>query len=139
MLAASNPTVTDSGHAARIHDLETELEIARHRLRAIIEEYETIQEEMKASNEEMQSANEDLRSTLEELETSKEELQSINDELQTVNQEIRHKVEELAQLSSDLHNLLSATGIATLFLDRDLRIHFLLYTESHRTVQYSRH
>src|SRR5690606_38061994 len=73
-------------------------------------------------NEEMQSTNEELRSTMEELETSKEELQSINEELQTVNQENRHKVEELAQLSSDLQNLLAATDIATLFLDRDLRI-----------------
>ena len=61
---------------------------------------------MRASNEELQSANEELRSTLEELETSKEELQSMNEELQTVNQENRHKVEELAQLSSDLQNLL---------------------------------
>jgi PAS domain S-box-containing protein len=66
--------------------------------------------------------NEELRSTMEELETSKEELQSMNEELQTVNQENRHKVEELAQLSSDLQNLLSATDIATLFLDRELRI-----------------
>ena len=106
----------------RINDLESELDILRKRLRATIEEYETSQEEMKASNEEMQSSNEELRSTMEELETSKEELQSINEELQTVNQENRQKVEELAQLSGDLHNLLSATGIATLFLDRNLRI-----------------
>lgn len=66
--------------------------------------------------------NEELRSTLEELETSKEELQSINEELVTVNQENRHKVDELSQLSSDLQNLMSATQIATLFLDRELRI-----------------
>jgi two-component system CheB/CheR fusion protein len=77
---------------------------------------------MKASNEELQSANEELRSTMEELETSKEELQSMNEELQTVNQENRHKVEELALLSGDLQNLLTATDIATLFLDRELRI-----------------
>lgn len=103
-------------------ELQAELDITRQRLQSIIEEYETSQEEMKASNEEMQSTNEELRSTLEELETSKEELQSMNEELQTVNQENRHKVEELAQLSSDLQNLLAATHIATLFLDRDLRI-----------------
>ena len=77
---------------------------------------------MRASHEELQSANEELRSTLEELETSKEELQSMNEELQTVNQENRHRVEELAQLSADLQNLLASTEIATLFLDRELRI-----------------
>lgn len=106
----------------RIRELEAELSLLHQRLQSIIEEYETSQEEMKASNEEMQSTNEELRSTMEELETSKEELQSMNEELQTVNQENRHKVEELAQLSSDLQNLLAATDIATLFLDRDLRI-----------------
>lgn len=99
-----------------------ELEHAKDRLRSVIEQYETSQEEMRASNEELQSTNEELRSTMEELETSKEELQSMNEELQTVNQENRHKVEELSQLTSDLNNLMAATEIATLFLDRDLRI-----------------
>ena len=46
----------------------------------------------------------------------------MNEELHTVNQENRHKVEELAQLTGDLQNLLAATDIATLVLDRDLRI-----------------
>jgi two-component system CheB/CheR fusion protein len=117
---AEGPTNVD--HSGRIQDLETELTVLRQRLQSIIEEFETSQEEMRASNEEIQSTNEELRSTMEELETSKEELQSINEELLTVNQENRHKVEELAQLSSDLQNLLSATDIATLFLDTHLRI-----------------
>ncbi|MEZ4435591.1 MAG: CheR family methyltransferase, partial [bacterium] len=101
---------------------EAELALLKQRLQAVIEEYETTQEEMKAANEELQSTNEELRSTMEELETSKEELQSMNEELTTLNQENRHKVEELSQLSGDLQNLLSATDIATLFLDRHLRI-----------------
>lgn len=113
---------TDGESSPRVAQLETEVQIAKQRLQTVVEEYETAQEEMKASNEEFQSNNEELRSTLEELETSKEELQSINEELHTVNQENRHKVEELAQLSSDLSNLLAATDIATLFLDRDMRI-----------------
>ena len=106
----------------KANDLEAELNITRQRLQTVIEEYETSQEEMKASNEEMQSTNEELRSTMEELETSKEELQSMNEELTTLNQENKHKVEELSQLSGDLQNLLAATDIATLFLDRRLRI-----------------
>jgi two-component system CheB/CheR fusion protein len=115
----ADPKETES---LQVRHLEGELIAARQRLQAIIEEYETNKEEMKASNEEMQSTNEELRSTMEELETSKEELQSINEELQTVNQQNRHKVEELAQLSSDLQNLFVATDIATLFLDREMRI-----------------
>lgn len=108
--------------SVRERELQMELDLTRQRLQAIIEEFETSQEELQASNEEMQSTNEELRSTMEELETSKEELQSMNEELQTVNQENRHKVEELSQLSGDLQNLLAATDIATLFLDRQLRI-----------------
>lgn len=46
----------------------------------------------------------------------------MNEELATVNQENQHKVEELRQLSSDLQNLMTSTQIATLFLDRGLRI-----------------
>jgi signal transduction histidine kinase len=106
----------------RIQKLENELALARKQSQSLIKEYETSREEMRSSAEEMQSTNEELRSTMEELETSKEELQSINEELQTVNQQNRHKVEELAQLSSDLHNHLAATDIATLFLDRECRI-----------------
>jgi two-component system CheB/CheR fusion protein len=107
---------------ATIRELRTELEVSRHRLRGVVEEYETSREEMQASNEELQSANEELRSTLEELETSKEELQSMNEELATINQENRHRVEELSQMGDDLHNLFIATDIATIFLDRQLRI-----------------
>ncbi|HEX9737366.1 MAG TPA: chemotaxis protein CheB, partial [Thermoanaerobaculia bacterium] len=103
-------------------ELEAELAVAGRRLQTTIEDYEATQEEFKALNEELESSNEELRATMEELETSKEELQSINEELQALNQENRHRVEELAQLSGDLQNLLVAADIAILFLDRQLRI-----------------
>ncbi|GLC25122.1 GAF domain-containing protein [Roseisolibacter agri] len=119
---AAAPAEGAPADGARVRELEAELRLLRHRLQSTVEEYETGQEELRASNEEFQSANEELRSTLEELETSKEELQSTNEELQTVNQENRHRVEELRQLTDDLQNLLVATDIATLFLDRELRI-----------------
>ena len=63
-----------------------------------------------------------LRSAGEELVTSREELQSVNEELQTVNQELKSRVEELSHTNSDLQNLMAATDIATVFLDRELRI-----------------
>lgn len=66
--------------------------------------------------------NEELKSTAEELETSKEELQSMNEELATINQELTNKIEELNRTNSDLQNLLSATDIAILFLDRNFRL-----------------
>src|SRR5690606_22004161 len=52
----------------------------------------------------------------------KEELQSLNEELSTLNAQLRHKVDELQQSTSDLRNLLTSSGIATLFLDRALRV-----------------
>ena len=70
----------------------------------------------------MQSINEELQSTNEELETSKEELQSVNEELSTVNSELQAKIADLTRVNNDMNNLLSGTGIGTVFLDRALRI-----------------
>jgi len=102
--------------------LERELEQTKHHLRDIVEQHEASTEELKASNEELQAMNEELRSATEELETSREELQSINEELTTVNQELKSKIDELGHANSDLHNLMGATAIATVFLDRELKI-----------------
>jgi two-component system CheB/CheR fusion protein len=118
---AGTPEPRDAGEPI-VQELERELEQVKGHLRATIEQYEASTEEMKASNEELQAMNEELRSATEELETSREELQSINEELTTVNQEMKAKVEELASVNSDLQNLMGATMIATIFLDRDLAI-----------------
>jgi two-component system CheB/CheR fusion protein len=91
-------------------------------LHAANEELETSNEELKSSNEEMQSVNEELQSTNEELETSKEELQSVNEELATVNAELQNKVTDLSRANNDMNNLLSGTGVATVFVDHHLRI-----------------
>jgi len=104
------------------HRLERELERLKGHLRTTVEQYEASTEELKASNEELQAMNEELRSATEELETSREELQSINEELTTVNLELKNKVDELARSNSDIHNLMDATAIGTVFLDRELNI-----------------
>ncbi|HUQ48584.1 MAG TPA: chemotaxis protein CheB [Gemmatimonadaceae bacterium] len=102
--------------------LERDLEDTRAQLQTAVEEHEGAIEEFKASNEELQSINEEQRATEEELEASKEELQSINEELHTVNEEFKIKNERLGELNSDLGNLIDSTGIATIFLDRELRV-----------------
>ena len=107
---------------ALVRQLENQVRRLGEQLQASIEEYESSSEELKASNEELQSINEEYRSATEELETSKEELQSVNEELQTVNNELKTKLEEISRSHSDLENLMSATEISTLFLDRELRI-----------------
>jgi two-component system CheB/CheR fusion protein len=102
--------------------LRQELLAKEEYLQTTIEELETSNEELKSSNEEMQSINEELQSSNEELETSKEELQSVNEELSTVNAELQNKLIDLSQANNDMSNLLSGTGIATIFVDHRLRI-----------------
>jgi len=108
--------------AAVVRQLEAELRRTHERLATTREQYEAGNEELRAANEELQSINEEYRSTSEELETSKEELQSINEELETVNGELKAKLQEVSRAHSDLENLMAATDIGTLFLDRSLRI-----------------
>jgi two-component system, chemotaxis family, CheB/CheR fusion protein len=128
-LAVHQETTLVSGEGAdakdedeRIAVLQRELEVKEKYLQSTNEELETSNEELKSSNEEMQSVNEELQSTNEELETSKEELQSVNEELATVNAELQTKVLELTQLNNDMNNLLSGSGIATIFVDLQLNI-----------------
>lgn len=98
--------------------LEADLQRKDAQLQRSLEEYETSAEDLKASN----AINEELRSATEELETSKEELQSTNEELITVNHELKIKVDETAETNDDLRNLIASSGIATVFVDRDMRI-----------------
>lgn len=93
---------------AYVSQLEDELEEARRMVRTTVEELETSNEELKSSNEEMMSMN--------------EELQSANEELSTTNEELQTKLMELAEANADLANFMSSTQIATVFLDRDLRL-----------------
>jgi two-component system CheB/CheR fusion protein len=118
--AAPAPHGTDPG--GRIAELERELRAKDEYLQTTLEEMETTNEELKSTNEEMQSVNEELQSTNEELETSKEELQSVNEELSTVNAELQDKVADLSRVNNDMNNLLAGTGVATLFVDHQLRI-----------------
>jgi two-component system CheB/CheR fusion protein len=123
---AGQPPIADSLPApqadALASHLDREIERLKHSLRETVEQYEASTEELKASNEELQAMNEELRAATEELETSREELQSINEELTTVNQELKSKVDQLSHANSDMHNLMDATAIATVFLDRELRV-----------------
>jgi two-component system, chemotaxis family, CheB/CheR fusion protein len=106
----------------RIAALEQELRAKEEYLQTTVEEMETANEELNSANEEMQSVNEELHSTNEELETSKEELQSLNEELATVNAELQNKIVDLMRVNNDMNNLVAGTGVATLFVDLQLRI-----------------
>jgi two-component system CheB/CheR fusion protein len=111
-----------SAQHPRLAELELELRQNREELRNTREQMQITQEELRSSNEEMQSTNEEMQSTNEELTTSKEEMQSLNEELQTVNAELQGRLDELSLSNNDMKNLLNSTEVATLFLDKELKI-----------------
>ncbi len=88
---------------------------ARRRLQQSLDELQAVHEDTKSFNEALQTTNE-------ELETTKEEMQSLNEELVTINSELQDKVQELGEANDDLRNLMNSTEVATIFLDRDLRV-----------------
>ncbi len=120
--ASPRRTAKDKAQHPRLAELELELNRNREELRNTREQMQTTQEELRSSNEEMQSTNEEMQSTNEELTTSKEEMQSLNEELQTVNAELQGRLDELSLSNNDMKNLLNSTEVATLFLDKELRI-----------------
>jgi two-component system CheB/CheR fusion protein len=119
---AAPGTPLEAPSLERYRQIESALESARERLQFTVDELENANEALRASNEQLQSMNEELHSSNEELQTSQEELQSVNEELNTVNAELSKKVEELGILYGDLQNFFQGTQIATVFLDRQLKI-----------------
>jgi two-component system CheB/CheR fusion protein len=113
-------TASRSGHHPT--EAERELQEVRAELQNTREEMQTTHEELRSTNEELQSTNEEMQSTNEELTTSKEEMQSLNEEMQTVNAELQNKIEELSRSNNDMKNLLNSTDVATLFLDKELKV-----------------
>lgn len=119
---AGKDSADPDSHPAALSQLEAELRLTKEDHRAVVEELETANEELRLTNEEVMSVNEEMQSANEELEASKEELQSINEELNTVNAELAEKIEELTRANDDLANLFSASDLATIFVDLELRI-----------------
>ncbi len=117
---SSNPVTDvvytpDEQTQQRIMELDISLVECQRMYREALEDLDTTSEELQSSNEELMAANEELQST-------NEELQSVNEELYTVNSEYQQKIVELTDINNDLENLLTATELAVLFLDSDLRI-----------------
>ena len=111
-------------NAARVSELEHELETTRTELQGAIHNLEMSGEDQRAVNEEALSVNEEFQSTNEELLTSKEELQSLNEELTALNSQLQETLDRQRITSNDLQNVLYSTDVATLFLDTALNIRF---------------
>jgi two-component system CheB/CheR fusion protein len=124
----NGPTDTIDSES-NLRRLEEELIHTRAQLHQFVEEYDHSTEELKVVNEELhatisdlQATNEELQAAQEELQTSREEIQFANDELLAINQRLERQMADAIAAHNDLQNLMAATEIATLFLDRQLRI-----------------
>ncbi|WP_138935905.1 chemotaxis protein CheB [Roseovarius arcticus] len=105
-------------------DLKQELEITRRELDEALRDLEASNQDLVEFTEEAGMLNEEFMSTNEELEATREELQSLNEELTTSNNQLQETLEERDKTASDLHNILTSSDIATLFLDADLNIRY---------------
>ncbi len=110
--------------ASLITELRSELESTRAELRSAVRSLEIATEEQTTINEEALSVSEEYQSTNEELLTSKEELQSLNEELNALNSQLQETLDRQRTTANDLQNILYSTDVATLFLDKALRIRF---------------
>jgi len=93
-----------------------------HELQQLRETLQSRTQVAQLFNDELQATNEEWQATNEELQGAKEEMESLNEELRTLNRELQEKVQHLIHAHDDMQNLLNSTGIATLFLDSELRI-----------------
>lgn len=107
---------------AEIRRLKTQLLETDKKYRTAINELQTSNEELRTAGEELQTTNEELRTVTEELQTNKKSLESVNLELINVNTELTAQIKEVHRFNADWKNLMLATDIATIFLDKALRI-----------------
>jgi PAS domain S-box-containing protein len=103
-----------SGRPTRAQ-LAVALQAAREQSQANLEEWATANEELRCANEDLSRLNEQLAATGAELHAS-------NDELGQVNAVLQGKVAELDAARDDMENLLNATRVAAIFVDRALRV-----------------
>ena len=108
----------------RVAELERRLADLTAELASAVQDLDSAKEEQRRISEQAMSLNEEAQSTNEELVTSKEELQSVNEELTALNSQLHETLERQRNTSNDLQNILESSGIATIFLDEELKIRF---------------
>ncbi len=114
----SNP---DEGDPERKR-LRDEVRQLRTQLKGVQAQRAASEKKHQAYVERLQAANEELHFASESLDTHREELQSLNEELVSANHSLQGKIDELGHANGDLRHLMAATAIATIFLDRELRV-----------------
>lgn len=111
---------------ALLRRLDAEVRQLRRQLHDVIEQADQAAGEMQVHGEEMQSTIEQLRAAVAELEANRDELRCEGQALQLDKLALQRRVEQADKAHDDLANLVASSGVATIFLDRAMRI--LRYT-----------
>lgn len=119
--SAAAPAAPPSGEMLA-RQLDEELRHTRRQLQDTVEQAEQAASEIRIYTEEMQTSMEELRARAEEAERGRELLESRNLELEADKRELLKKAEAAAKAHDDLANLVASSGVATIFLDRAMRI-----------------
>jgi two-component system CheB/CheR fusion protein len=128
---AAPPEAADSEDIL-VRRLRQDMVALQTQLQSTLAEYAAMNEELRVANEELTSLNEELQVKAAELEYNKNQLQVANSQLLAINGENRNNIAEMQRLWANLHNLIDASDIASLFLDIELRIRW--FTPSARQV-----
>ncbi|MCB9851268.1 MAG: PAS domain S-box protein [Phycisphaerales bacterium] len=108
-------TRTLSNLRERIFSLEAELAEANEHVKAMFAQ-------SKANRGKLEATQNELNAALDELHLVRQESQAVSEELVTIDSEHRKKVAEFNRLAEDQDNLVEASGVAVLFVDRAHRI-----------------
>jgi PAS domain S-box-containing protein len=121
--ASAPPSVPPSAQEhVMLRELDEALRHTRKQLQDTIEQAEVTGTEMRIYGEEMQTTVEQLHADAATLEQSRDQLLAANMALQVDNQEWQQRAEASTKAHDDLANLVASSGVATIFLDRGMRI-----------------
>ncbi|WP_306395198.1 CheR family methyltransferase [Telluria beijingensis] len=117
---------TPAGYDALVAQLDDELHQLRASLADAVGQAEAADNAMRVQAEEMQSSIEQLRATVAGLEDERDTLHGQNGALGLDRLALQRRIVEADKAHDDLSNLIASSDVATIFLDRTMRI--LRYT-----------
>lgn len=109
-------------YRARRREEPLELHPAEGRSTPLQRRLSQLEGQLRSANRKIASMATEIEETREDLHESSVRLKSLNEEIAVLNVELEHRARSLNAATDDLSNLIDATDIVVLFLDRDLRV-----------------
>jgi two-component system CheB/CheR fusion protein len=119
---AGPPAVAARADDTLARQLDEEVRQLRRQLQDTVEQAEQDASDMRVYGEEMQASMEELRALADEADRAREAQALRNQELEADNGALAERAQEAAKARDDLANLVASSDVATIFLDRAMRI-----------------